>query len=68
MAYILNLIIKDIFKKYLLKVAENPELLNYINNIINIKDINNINSKKKISLLNKIRRIITLICYISENR
>ena len=68
MAYILNLIIKDILKEYLLKSAEKPKLLDYINNIINIKDINNINNNKITSLSNKIRRIITLIRYISENR
>ena len=44
MVYILNFIIKDIFKKYLLKLAEKTKLSDFINNIINIKNINNINN------------------------
>ena len=67
-AYILNLIIKNIFKKYLLKSVKEIKLLDYIDNIINIKDINNINNNLIFSLLNKIRRIITLIYYISKNQ
>jgi len=66
MAYVLNLIIKDILKEYLLKLAEETKLLDYINNIINIKDINNINNNKITGLLNKIRQITILIHYISK--
>ena len=68
MAYVLNLIIKDILEKYLLKSAEETELSDYTNNIINIKDINNINNNKITGLSNKIRRIATLIRYTSKNR
>jgi len=60
-AYIINLIVKDILKEYLLKSAAEEELSNYINTLIIATNISN-HTKVK-GLINKIRRIVTIIKY-----
>jgi len=61
-AHIINLVVKDILKEYLLKSAAKEELSNYINTFI---ITTNTSSHTKVKgLINKIRRIATIIKYI----
>ena len=63
-AYIINLIVKDIFKEYLLRSAAEEEFSNYINTLTFIA---NTSSHIKIKgLTNKIQRIVTIIKYTQE--
>jgi len=60
-AHIINLIIKDILKEYLLKLAAEEELSNYINTLTTAT--NSSRYTKVEGLTNKIRRIAIIIKY-----
>ena len=60
-AHIINLVVKDILKEYLLYTVAEAELSNYINNFTD-------NTNKIKGLTNKIRRISTLIKYTREGQ
>ena len=63
-AHIINLVVKNILKEYLLKLAAEEELSNYINTLT---IATNISSHTKVKgLINKIRRIATIIKYTQE--
>jgi hypothetical protein len=65
-SHILNIVVRDILKEYLLQLAAEIELSNYTNTITNINTINNNIINKGIT--NKCRRIATLIKYTFENK
>jgi len=61
-AHIINLVVKDILKEYLLRSAVEEELSNYTNTLT---FITNTSSHTKIKgLINNIRRITIIIKYI----